>query len=175
EQVAAAGLEPWGSMHIKFAMNGAVTVGALNGTVVELGDRVGEENIYLFGRGAEETSALRENGVHPREFYSRSPEIRRALDIFLTDELSPGEPGRFAWVYHFLVENWDRFHHLADLESYFEAHARAERNFADRDAWARKAIANAAGGAAMSSYAAVLEYASEIWDIPARVRAGGRA
>ena len=100
--------------------------------------------------------------MHPREFYSHSAAIRRILDVFLTDEFSPGEPGRFAWVYHFLVENSDRFHHLADLESYLEAHSRVERDYADRDDWARKGILNVARSARFSTLATVLEYARDV-------------
>ena len=163
EQVSTAASEPAGTCQIKLALNGAVTIGAPNGIVIELVDATGGGNAYLFGNSEEELRTLMESGVHPREFYSRSRVVRRVLDLFLTDEFSPGEPDRFAWVYHFLVENWDRCHHLADLESYLETHLRAEVDYMDRGEWARKAIVNIARHAPFSSHTAVEEYARDIW------------
>jgi starch phosphorylase len=175
EQVSTAASEPAGTCQIKLALNGAITIGAPSGVVIELVDAVGAGNIYLFGNSEDEIRLLKESGVHPREFYSRNHGVRRILDLFLTDEFSPGEPDRFAWVYHFLVENWDPFHHLADLESYLEAHGRAEADYLNQNEWAGKAILNIARNGAFCSRSAVEEYARDIWGVVGRTKVSGFA
>jgi starch phosphorylase len=103
--------------------------------------------------------------VQPRTFYEQSPTIRRILDAFLGDRLSPREPGKFAWVFHKLVDNWDPYFHLADLEDYLHAHEQAIQLHHDVPGWTKKAILNVARMGKFSSDRTVREYAHDIWQI----------
>jgi starch phosphorylase len=165
EQISTAGTEASGTSNMKFAMNGALTVGTLDGANIEIRDAVGPENFFLFGATVEQVEALKRDGRHPRTFYDRSPAVRRVMDAFRGDRLCPGEHGKFAWVFRSLVDEWDPYFHLADLESYLEAQAAAERLYRDRHAWAKAAILNVARTGRFSSDRTVAEYARDIWGV----------
>jgi starch phosphorylase len=165
EQISTAGTEASGTSNMKFAMNGALTVGTLDGANIEIRQEVGAENVFIFGNTVEEVERLRQEGLRPREFYDRSPVVRRILDAFRGDRLSPGAPGRFEWVFRTLVEEWDPYFHLADLEAYLAAQEEAARLYQDRHAWARKAILNVARMGKFSSDRTIQEYARDIWGV----------
>jgi starch phosphorylase len=150
---------------MKFALNGALTVGTLDGANIEIRDEVGADNFFLFGNTVEQVERLREEGRHPRSFYDQSPTIRRVLDAFRGGRLSPASPGRFAWVFHTLVEEWDPYFHLADLEAYLATQEEVARLYQDRPAWAGKAILNVARMGKFSSDRTIAEYARDVWKV----------
>jgi starch phosphorylase len=166
EQISTAGMEASGTGNMKFAMNGALTMGTLDGANIEIKDAVGDENIFIFGLKANEIDEMRRNrSYHPWDYYQRSPSIRRVMDSFKSGRFSPEQPDLFAWIYQRLVEQGDYYFHLADLESYVAVQERAERTFTDRKTWDRMAILNVARIGMFSSDRTIAQYAKEIWGI----------
>jgi starch phosphorylase len=165
EQLSTAGTEASGTSNMKFAMNGALTIGTLDGANIEISSEVGVDNILIFGNKVSEISQLRAERHHPREFYTKSATIRRVLDAFRDDRLSPGELGKFAWVFELLVDQWDPYFHLADLEAYLATQDKAARLYLDMGAWCRKSILNVARIGKFSSDRTIQEYAREIWRV----------
>lgn len=165
EQISTAGTEASGTGNMKFAINGALTIGTLDGANIEIREEVGAENFFLFGNRVDEIHQLATQGVHPRVFFDRSPMIQRVMNAFRTDRLSPGEPGKFAWVFHKLVESWDQYFHLADLDSYLHMQDQACQLYTDQREWTRRAILNVARMGKFSSDRTIKEYARDIWDI----------
>jgi starch phosphorylase len=164
EQVSTAGFEASGTGNMKFALNGALTIGTLDGANIEIAEEVGRENMFIFGHTVEQIEELRNRGAHPREYFNNSERIRRIMDKFLYDRFSPGEPEKFRWVYQRLVESWDPYFHLADLDAYLDAHAEAEALYDDPTEWTRRAILNVARMGKFSSDRTISEYARDIWD-----------
>lgn len=166
EQISTAGMEASGTGNMKFAMNGALTIGTLDGANIEIREEVGEENIFIFGLRAEEIRRLREGGLYnPYDYYHGDRRLRRVMDSFNSNILYPQEPGLFGWIYQSILTNGDYYFHLADLGSYIETQARVGEEFKDRANWARKAILNTARAGKFSSDRTVIEYAEDIWGI----------
>jgi starch phosphorylase len=165
EQISTAGFEASGTGNMKFAMNGALTIGTMDGANIEMAEEIGEENMLIFGNTVEQIRALNQNGTHPIEFYEGSDTIRRILDVFHTDRFSPGTPGEFSWVYKKLVQEWDPYFLLADLDDYIAAHAKADELYSDSSQWAMKAILNVARMGKFSSDRTIQQYADEIWKV----------
>ncbi len=166
EQISTAGTEASGTGNMKFALNGALTIGTLDGANIEIREEVGPENFFAFGLTAPEAQAMREAGTYrPRELYQGSPVVRRVMDALDSDAFCAREPGLFHWIGGAILDGGDPFFHLADLEPYIEAQHRAAEEFRDRSAWVRKAILNVARMGRFSSDRAVLEYAREIWGV----------
>jgi starch phosphorylase len=164
EQISTAGTEASGTSNMKFAMNGALTIGTLDGANVEIRSSVGPENFYLFGLTTEQVAAQRP-GYRSRELYEASPVLRRAVDSLLDERFCPGEPGIFQDVYDLLVHHGDHYMHLADFHSYLDAQARADQDFRDRHEWAKKAILNVARSTKFTSDRSVRDYAKNIWSL----------
>jgi starch phosphorylase len=165
EQISTAGKEASGTGNMKFAMNGALTIGTLDGANVEIREEVGDENIYIFGLTAEEIESMREMRTYnPRESYERNPAIRRVLDALQSNLFCPEAPGLFTWIFDSLVGH-DEYFHLADLPSYIDTQELVSREFLQPEMWARKAILNVARIGKFSSDRTILEYAQDIWDI----------
>jgi len=171
EQISTAGMEASGTSNMKFALNGALTIGTLDGANVEIRDEVGEDNIFIFGLRVDEVAALRTSGRNTgQEVYESDPEIRRAVDFLFSGYFDAGRPGQFEPVRQALLHRPDPFLHLADLRSYAEAQARVSALHRDRHAWAGAAILNVARMGRFSSDRTIQEYASEIWRLkPVRV------
>jgi starch phosphorylase len=165
EQISTAGTEASGTSNMKLAMNGALTVGTLDGANVEIRDAVGDQNIFIFGNHADQLDDLRRRGVQPRQFYDQNPTIRRVLDAFNTDILSPGRPGLHAWVFHRLVDSWDPFFLLADFAPYIAAQDRVTAAYRDPQRWIKTVILNIARTGYFSSDRTVAEYARDTWQI----------
>jgi starch phosphorylase len=166
EQISTAGKEASGTGNMKLAMNGALTMGTLDGANIEIMEEVGADNIFIFGLKAQDVQALRARGAYqPAEYYARSPLIRRVVDTFRTDVFCPQEPGLFGWIYQRLLEPGEQYFHLADLESYTAAQEKAGQTYTDGSAWARKAILNVARMEKFSSDRTIAEYARDIWGI----------
>jgi starch phosphorylase len=166
EQISLAGTEASGTGNMKFAMNGALTIGTYDGATIEMMEEIGQENAFLFGCSVDEIRSLRARGAYrPRSYYQRNPDIRRIMDTFASSLFCPDEPGRFRWIYESILDGGDPYCHLADLESYIETQERVTQAYADPAGWACKAILNVARMGKFSSDRAIAEYAREIWNI----------
>ena len=163
EQISTAGMEASGTGNMKFALNGALTIGTLDGANVEIMEEVGEDNIFIFGLKAHEVDAMRAGGYDPVSFYSRDEELRRVVDMIGGGAFCPSAPGLFAPIRDALLSR-DYYMLLADYRAYMDAQARVDALFADQEAWVRKSILNSANMGKFSSDRAVAEYAKRIWD-----------
>jgi starch phosphorylase len=161
-QISTAGYEASGTSNMKFMMNGALTLGTRDGATIEMAEEAGEENFFLFGLTAEEVEASR-GWYAPRWHYENEPEIRAALDLIANDHFSENERGAFMSLVDSLLREGDYYMHLADLSAYMQADQALTALYADRRAWARKAILNVAGSGKFSSDRTIAQYASEIW------------
>lgn len=164
EQISTAGTEASGTGNMKFALNGAVTIGTMDGANIEIRDEVGAENIFMFGLTAGQVQAVRKS-YRPREYYDGHPRVKRVVDAFRSNLLSPAEPELFAWIYHTLLDENDPFLHLADLPAYLDAQDKAAGAFQDPTGWNRTAILNVARTGKFSSDRSISEYARDIWHI----------
>jgi glycogen phosphorylase len=167
EQISTAGMEASGTGNMKLALNGALTVGTLDGATVEIRERVGAENAFIFGLTADEVQARRRGGPDGRAVADASPALSQALDAVAGGVFSPDEPGRYRGLVGSLLEN-DHFMVLADFDAYRGAQRAAAALWADPDAWWRAAVLNTASVGWFSSDRAVREYAEEIWGVPTR-------
>ena len=163
-QISTAGFEASGTSNMKFMMNGALTLGTLDGATVEMAEEAGAENLFLFGLTAEQVAASR-SWYSPYWHYENEEETRRAVDLIASDYFSRNEPGVFAPLHDMLLKQGDYYMHLADLTSYLEADARLCELYQDPKAWARKAILNVASSGKFSSDRTIAQYASEIWGV----------
>jgi glycogen phosphorylase len=163
EQISTAGKEASGTGNMKFAMNGAVTIGTLDGANVEIRDHVGEDNIYIFGMTVAEVQAGRD-GYLTQTYIDRSPILGEVLDQIRTGVYSPGEPTRHWPVLEKLLSD-DYFMVAADFDAYWEAQRKVDRDFTDRDAWARMAVLNTAHSGWFSSDRTIQGYADDIWGV----------
>ena len=164
QQISTAGFEASGTGNMKFALNGALTIGTLDGANVEIMEAVGLDNIFIFGLDADEVASRKAAGYDPYQIYEASPRIRRTLDFVRGNGLCPDEPG----IFHPLVDELmyhDRFMLLADFESYLEAQERVDRAYRDPRHWTRTAILNVARCGFFSSDRSVKEYADRIWKL----------
>ena len=161
-QISTAGYEASGTSNMKFMMNGALTVGTLDGGTIEMAEEAGEENLFLFGLTVEQVQNS-QAWYNPHWHYEHEPETRAALDLIFSDYFSRNEPGAFALLRDTLLTHGDHYMHLADLTSYCQAQDRLGELYANPDEWARKAILNVASSGKFSSDRTIHEYATEIW------------
>lgn len=164
EQISTAGMEASGTGNMKLAMNGALTIATLDGANIEMLDKIGEENMYIFGLSAQEIADRRAKGFQPREIYDADPRISRVIDVLSSDRFCSTEFGLFRWVYETMVYR-DRYFHLADLPSYIGTHEQAQRDFSDQENWSSRAMLNVARMGKFSSDRTIREYASDIWKL----------
>lgn len=165
EQISTAGKEASGTGNMKFAMNGALTIGTLDGANIEIGEEVGDDNIFIFGLKAEEINKMRsEDSYEPWTYYEENPYVQRVLDTFNSTLFCLDEPGLFEWLYQSLTTQ-DPYFHLADFQSYIDTQIQVGELFKQKSAWAEKAILNTARIGKFSSDRTISEYASEIWNI----------
>ena len=162
EQISTAGSEASGTGNMKAALNGALTIGTLDGANVEIREEVGPENVFIFGHRAEEVAALRAKGYSPQAWIEGDPELRRAIDVIASGELDGGT-GAFRPIVDEL-RGADRYLLCADFRAYADSHARAAAAYARPDEWWRMSILNVAGMGRFSSDRTTREYAEEIWD-----------
>ncbi|MDM8006190.1 MAG: glycogen/starch/alpha-glucan phosphorylase [Phycisphaerae bacterium] len=169
EQISTAGMEASGTGNMKFALNGALTIGTLDGANIEIREAVGAENFFLFGLTAEQV-AERRSRYNPWEVYHANPIVRQALDAIADGAFSPQEPHLFKQVRDWLTSEGDRYMLLADIESYAETQRRVDALWRDPVAWTRTAILNVARMGKFSSDRSVSEYAQRIWNTsPVRI------
>jgi starch phosphorylase len=166
EQISTAGMEASGTGNMKLALNGALTIGTLDGANIEIRDAVGEGNIFIFGRTAEEVARLREPGrYNPWDVVRGDPELAAVVETLREGAFADGDGPALKEIWSALMERGDRYMHVADFRSYADTQARAGRLFADRRAWAAMAIRNVAAMGYFSSDRAIRDYAREIWDL----------
>jgi glycogen phosphorylase len=161
-QISTAGYEASGTSNMKFMMNGALTIGTRDGATIEMAEEAGEDNFFLFGLTAAQVASS-SAWYSPQWHYENEPETRAALDLIFSDHFSRNEPGVFGPLRDTLLTHGDRYMHLADLQSYLEADQRLVALYANREAWARKAILNVASSGKFSSDRTIAEYAADIW------------
>ncbi len=164
EQISTAGTEASGTGNMKFMLNGALTIGTLDGANIEIMEEVGPENMFIFGLTAEEAESLAPT-YDPWERYQNDPETREALDLIFSGHFDGGESSIFEPIREALLEHGDRYMHLADLPSYAEAHARVQELYRDPDSWTRSAVLNVAGSGRFSSDRTIAEYTRDIWHV----------
>ena len=164
EQISTAGTEASGTGNMKFGLNGALTIGTLDGATVEMAQEVGEDNIFIFGLTAEEVAARRPH-YDPREIYRTNGELARVLDMIAGGAFSPGERELFRPLVDSLLDGGDHFLLLADYASYVACQERVGQTYRDQPAWTRKSILNVAHMGKFSSDRTIRQYADEIWGI----------
>jgi starch phosphorylase len=157
-------MEASGTGNMKFALNGALTIGTLDGANIEIMERVGRKNIVIFGLTAEEVAAKRAEGYAPREVIAASRELRQALDAIASGVFSPDDPGRYAELIGGIYDS-DWFLCAADFESYAAAQRDVDSRWRDRAGWRASAIRNVANVGWFSSDRTIGEYAREIWKV----------
>ncbi len=164
EQISLAGTEASGTGNMKMQLNGAVTIGTLDGANVEILEEVGEENIFIFGLKAEEVEQRRAS-YNPRDVYNRDEEIRRALQLIEKDFFSLMEPGIFRPIVQSLLEGGDHYMLLADLRDYIKTQERVDTAYRNAEVWDRMAILNVARSGKFSSDRTIKEYVADIWHL----------
>lgn len=165
EQISTAGTEASGTGNMKFALNGALTIGTLDGANIEIMDSIGRDNFFLFGLDAEGVAAMRRSGYNPREIYQRLPELKSALDMIADGVFSPEAPELFRPLVDSLLNQGDPYLVLADYEDYLRCQAMVEQVYQDQTEWTRRSILSTAGMGRFSSDRAISEYATDIWGV----------
>jgi starch phosphorylase len=166
EQISTAGTEASGTGNMKFALNGALTIGTLDGANIEIREEVGPENIFIFGLTVPEIRQLqREQAYRPLALNHREPAIRRVMDAFKANRFCPRSPGFHEWVFDKLLADNEPYFHLADFMAYIQAETEAAQLYQDRARWTTRAILNVARMGKFSSDRAIREYAEDIWKL----------
>jgi glycogen phosphorylase len=164
EQISTAGKEASGTGNMKFAMNGALTIGTLDGANIEIRDAVGHENFFLFGLTADEVERRKADGYAPRSIYDSNPELREAVDLIDSGCFSDGDRGLFRPLVESLLTR-DDYMLLADYQSYVDCQQRVSDAYSDQDNWTRMSILNTARVGRFSSDRSIREYCRDIWKI----------
>ena len=167
EQISTAGTEASGTGNMKLALNGALTIGTLDGANIEIRDEVGADNIFMFGLNATEVAELRNKGYNPWDYYYGNEELRQVLEMIGSGFFSPDKPDRFLPIIDALTDGGDHYMLLADYAAYAECHEKIEALYRNPAEWARKAILNVAGMGKFSSDRTIREYAEKIWGVEA--------
>ena len=166
EQISTAGKEASGTSNMKFMMNGAITLGTLDGANVEIAERVGDDNCVIFGLKDYEVNQLRWTGTYnPWDMYNSNPMIKRVMDSLLTGEWAEDDKDKYRMIFDEIMYRSDEYFILKDVEAYSEAFNRIVTMYSDRMGWARKCLINIAKSGYFSSDRTIEQYAKEIWHI----------
>lgn len=165
EQISTAGMEASGTGNMKFALNGALTIGTLDGANIEIGAAAGDENIFIFGLTADEVASMKQRGYSPWEMYHQHPELKRAIDMIGEGFFSPKELDRYRGLYHDLLDHGDNYMLLADFQSYMDRQHDVDHAYQDQERWTRSAILNIARMGEFSSDRSIHDYAKNIWGV----------
>ncbi|MDP2071053.1 glycogen/starch/alpha-glucan phosphorylase [Methylotenera sp.] len=165
EQISTAGTEASGTGNMKMALNGALTIGTLDGANVEIMEEVGDENIFIFGLTTPQVAEVKANGYNPNDCYHSNPELKQVLDMIADGYFSIDEPNRYQPIVDNLLKNGDQYLLLADYASYIETQDRVGKLYQHQDEWTRLAILNVANMAKFSSDRAISDYAKNIWHV----------
>jgi starch phosphorylase len=164
EQISTAGKEASGTGNMKFSMNGALTIGTLDGANIEIREEVSPENFFLFGLKADEVATLKSKGYNPREYYNSNNELKEVLDAIASGLFSPGEPDLFKPIVEHLL-NRDDYMLLADYQAYVDCQKAVSMAYQDQTKWTKMSILNALRMAKFSSDRTIQEYCDEIWKV----------
>jgi len=164
EQISTAGKEASGTGNMKFAMNGALTIGTLDGANIEIRNAVGAENFFLFGLTTEDISALRLTGYQPWEYYEANPQLKQAIDQIAAGYFSHGDRSLFKPLVDLLLDK-DPFMLMADYQFYIDCQQQVSQTYRDRDRWLQMSILNTARMGKFSSDRAIREYCQQIWKV----------
>lgn len=167
EQISMAGKEASGTGNMKMALNGALTIGTMDGANVEIREEVGDDNIYIFGLDVDGVTELRQKGYQPETAYQNQPLLKAALDSLLDETFTPGQPGLLRPVFDSVMTSGDPYLCLADFADYVRAHNDIDRDYRDMSQWARKAILNTALVGKFSSDRSIRDYVNNIWQLKA--------
>jgi starch phosphorylase len=165
QQISLAGFEASGTGNMKLALNGALTIGTLDGANIEIAEEAGEENVCIFGMTVDEAQALKAAGYNPWDYYYNNPEVKAVLDWLDTDYFTPGKPGELSSIKRSLLDGGDPYMALADYESYSDAHKRADARYRDKAGWARSMIINTATMGKFNSDRSMEDYVRDIWKL----------
>jgi len=165
EQISTAGKEASGTGNMKMALNGALTIGTMDGANVEIREEVGDENIYIFGLDVVGVEELFSRGYNPFDYYNTNPLLKASLDLLLGDTFTPNEPSRLRTIYDALLDGGDPYLCLADFASYVQAHEDMDIQYRDKKGWAHKAILNTALVGKFSSDRSIRDYVNNIWKL----------
>jgi starch phosphorylase len=164
EQISLAGKEASGTGNMKFAMNGALTIGTLDGANIEIREEVGEENFFLFGLTAQEVQQQKSAGYNPRMYYETNPELKEVLDALASGEFSHGDKSLFQPLIQSLLNN-DEYMLLCDYQSYIDCQDRVSLAYKDQEQWTRMSMLNVARSGKFSSDRSIRDYCSDIWKV----------
>ena len=164
EQISQAGMEASGTGNMKFSMNGALTIGTLDGANVEIREEVGADNFFLFGLNVEEVMALQGSGYRPEEYYQKDAELKGVIDLISSGYFSRGDTELFKPIVDSLLYD-DKYTLFADYRSYVDCQDRVGKAFEDQDNWARMSILNAVRMGKFSSDRSIMDYSKKIWDV----------
>ncbi|MCW8090655.1 glycogen/starch/alpha-glucan phosphorylase [Alteromonas sp. ASW11-130] len=165
EQISTAGKEASGTGNMKLALNGAVTIGTLDGANIEIAEEVGEDNIFIFGMTVEEVEGLKNKGYNPLDYYYRDAEIKAILDWLETDYFTPGKPGALVSIKQSLLDQGDAYMVLADFRAYSDAQSKVDEAYRDKERWAKMAIINTAKMGKFTSDRSIQDYVDKIWKL----------
>lgn len=165
EQISTAGKEASGTGNMKLALNGALTIGTLDGANVEIGEEVGEDNIFIFGNTVDQVQEIQANGYNPYDYYNSNWELKAVIDWLRSDYFTPGEHDAFAPLCSSWLEGGDPYLCLADYADYVRAQEDVDKAFGDKKRWAKMAIMNTARVGKFSSDRTISQYAKEIWNL----------
>jgi len=164
EQISTAGTEASGTGNMKFMLNGALTVGTLDGANVEMAEEMGNENIFIFGMTVDEVEALKKRGYNAYDYYNTNPEIKQCIDQIQGGFFSPGNPNEFKNIADILLK-YDHYYLLADYEAYIKAQDAVSKTYQNQAKWLEMSINNIASSGKFSSDRTIAEYAREIWGV----------
>ncbi|KAG9484212.1 hypothetical protein GDO78_009887 [Eleutherodactylus coqui] len=164
QQISTAGTEASGTGNMKFMLNGALTIGTMDGANVEMAEEAGQDNLFIFGMRVEDVDALDKKGYNAKDYYDRIPELREAINQIRDGRFSPGEPDLFKDIVNMLMFH-DRFKVFADYEDYIKCQAKVDQLYMNLREWTKKVIKNIACSGKFSSDRTISEYATEIWGV----------
>ncbi|SHO58660.1 glycogen/starch/alpha-glucan phosphorylase [Vibrio quintilis] len=167
EQISTAGKEASGTGNMKMALNGALTVGTMDGANVEIREEVGDENIYIFGLDVAGVTALKAQGYNPFDYYYADPLLKSSMELLMGETFTPGQPDKLRVVYDSLLDGGDPYLCLADFSSYVKAHEAIDAQYRDQQGWARKTILNTASVGKFTSDRSIRDYVENIWHLKA--------
>jgi starch phosphorylase len=165
EQISTAGTEASGTGNMKFALNGAVTIGTMDGANIEIREAVGAENIFIFGLRAEEVSQLWATGYNPWDYFNKNEQLQQVMELITSGFFNHNEPGLYKPIYDTLLGGGDRYMLMADFASYWNLQLEAAKAYADRQRWARMSILNVANMGRFSSDRTIMQYSKDIWGV----------
>lgn len=165
QQISTAGYEASGTSNMKFSMNGAITLGTLDGANIEIAEEAGEDNNAIFGLTVDQVKELKKNGYNPWDYYYGNEELKAVLDWLDTDDFTPGKPHALSSIKNALLSGGDTYLALADFASYSEAHRRVDAMYRDKKRWAHAAIVNATTMGKFNSDRSIQDYVDQIWNL----------